>query len=67
VARAVVAAHARALLPFSLGEKLDGEEGSLTWFSEQIFLQLLVEQHNQGGKHLELHVRRFLQQRSLRT
>jgi hypothetical protein len=30
VARAVVAARARALLPFSQGEKLDGEEGSLT-------------------------------------
>jgi hypothetical protein len=55
VARAVVAARALALLPFSQGEKLDGEEGSLTRLSEKIFLQLLVEQHNQGGKHLELH------------
>ncbi len=55
VARAVVAARARALLPFSQGEKLDGEEGSLTRLSEKIFLQRLVEQHNQEGKHLELH------------
>ncbi len=30
VARAVVAARARALQPFSQGEKLDGDEGSLT-------------------------------------
>jgi hypothetical protein len=43
------------LLPFSQGEKLDGEEGSLTRLSEKIFLRQLVEQHNQGGKHLELH------------
>jgi hypothetical protein len=55
VARAVVAARARALLPYSQGEKLDGKEGSLTRLSEKIFLQLLVEQHNQDGKHLELH------------
>jgi hypothetical protein len=55
VARAVVAAG--VLLPFSQGEKLDGEEGSLTRLSEKIFLQRLVEQQNQGGKHLELHQR----------
>jgi hypothetical protein len=55
VARTVVAARARVLQPFSQGEKLDGEEGSLTRLSEKIFLQRLVEQHNQGGKHLELH------------
>jgi hypothetical protein len=55
VARVAVAARARALPPFSQGEKLDGEEGSLTRLSEKIFLQRLVEQHNQGGKHLELH------------
>jgi hypothetical protein len=52
VAGAVVAARARALLPFFQGEIPDGEaEGSLTRLSEKIF----VEQHNQGGKHLELH------------
>ncbi len=55
VARAVVAARARVLQPFSQGEKLDGEERSLTRLSEKIYLQRLVEQHNQGGKHLELH------------
>jgi hypothetical protein len=55
VARAVVAARARALQPFSQGEKLDGEEGSLTRLSEKIYLQRLVEEHNRGGKHLELH------------
>jgi hypothetical protein len=55
VARAVVAARAQVLLPFSQGGKLDGEEGSLTRLSEKIFLQQLLEQHNQGGKHLELH------------
>ncbi len=54
-ARAVVAARARVSLPFFQGEKLDGEEGSLTRLSEKIHLQGLVEQHNQGGKHLELH------------
>ena len=56
MARAVVAARARALLPFSQGEKLDGDEGSLTRLSDKIFLQTLVEEHNrEGGKHLELH------------
>ena len=37
VALAVVAARARVLLPFSQGEKLDGEEGSLTRLSEKFF------------------------------
>ena len=55
VARAVSAARLRTLQPFSHGEKLDGEEGSLTRLSEKIFLQTLVEEHNRGGKHLELH------------
>ena len=55
VARAVSAARLRTLKPFSQGEKLDGEEGSLTRLSAKIFLHTLVEEHNQGGKHLELH------------
>ena len=55
VARAVVAARARALEPFSQGEKLDGDEGSLTRLSDKIFLRTLVEEHNRGGKHLDLH------------
>ena len=55
VVRAVVAARARALQPFFEGGKLDGEEGSLTRLSEKIYLQRLVEEHNRGGKHLELH------------
>ena len=55
VARAVVAARARALEPFSQGEKLDGDEGSLTRLSDKNFLKTLVEEHNRGGKHLELH------------
>ena len=38
MARAVVAARARALQPFSQGEKLDGNEGSLTRLSEKIYL-----------------------------
>ncbi len=38
VARAVVAARVRALQPFSQGEKLDGNEGSLTRLSEKIYL-----------------------------
>ena len=37
VARAVVAARARALEPFSQGEKLDGDEGSLTRLSDKKF------------------------------
>ena len=49
VARAVSAARLRALQPFSHGEKLDGDEGSLTRLSEKIFLHTLVEEH------LELH------------
>ncbi len=36
-ARAVVAACALAFLPFSQGEKLEGEAGSLTRLSEKIF------------------------------
>jgi len=46
VARVVVAARARALEPCSQGEKLDGEEGSLTRLSDKIFLKSLVEEHN---------------------
>ena len=55
VARAVVAARLRTLEPFSQGEKLEGEEGSLTRLSAKIYLQKLVEEHNAGGKHLDLH------------
>ncbi len=55
VASAVSAARLRALQPFSHGEKLDGDEGSLTRLSEKIFLHTLVEEHNRGGKHLDLH------------
>ena len=55
MARAVVAARARALEPFSQGEKLDGDEGSLTRLSEKIFLRTLVDEHNRGGTHMELH------------
>ena len=55
VVRAVVAARARALEPFSQGEKLDGDEGSLTRLSDKIFLRTLVDEHNRGGTHMELH------------
>ena len=55
VARAVSAARARALLPFSQGEDLSGDEGSLTRLSSKILLSDLVNEHNRGGKHLELH------------
>ena len=55
VARAVIAARAQVLDSFSQGEKLDGDEGSLTRLSEKIFLRTLVEEHNRGGKHLDLH------------
>ena len=55
VHRAVTAHRARVLQPFSQGEKLNGEEGSLTRLSEKIYLDTLVEEHNAGGQHLELH------------
>ncbi len=55
VVRAVSAARLRTLQPFSQGEKLEGEEGSLTRLSAKIYLQTLVEEHNAGGKHLDLH------------
>jgi hypothetical protein len=55
VRRAVSAARARALLPFSQGEDLKGDEGSLTRLSSKILLSDLVAEHNRGGKHLELH------------
>ncbi len=55
VARAVASACARALQPFTQGEQLRGEEGSLIRLSEKIFLQTLVREHNEGGKHLDLH------------
>ena len=55
VARAVSAARARALLPFSQGEDLKGDEGSLTRLSSKIYLSTLVEEHNRGGQHLDLH------------
>jgi len=54
-ARAVAKARARALLPFSQGEDLSGDEGSLTRLSSKILLSDLVNEHNRGGKHLELH------------
>jgi hypothetical protein len=55
VQRAVAAHRSRVLEPFTQGEKLDGEEGSLTRLSEKIFLRTLVEEHNAGGEHLQLH------------
>jgi hypothetical protein len=55
VALAVSAARARALQPFAQDEDLKGEEGSLTRMSSKIFLSDLVDEHNRGGKHLELH------------
>ena len=55
VARAVTAHRSRVLEPFTQGEKLDGDEGSLTRLSEKIFLRTLVEEHNAGGEHLQLH------------
>ena len=55
VQRAVARARAKALLPFTMGEELKGDEGSLNRFSEQIFLKDLVDDHNSGAKHLELH------------
>ena len=54
VQRAVAKARARTLQPFTQGEKLDGEEGSLNRLCEKIYLESLVEEHNSGGKHLEL-------------
>jgi hypothetical protein len=55
VARAVSAARARELQPFTQGEDLKGEEGSLTRMSSRILLSDLVAEHNRGGEHLELH------------
>ena len=55
VRRAVAAARARALQPFSQGEDLKGDEGSVTRMSARILLSDLVAEHNRGGKHLELH------------
>jgi hypothetical protein len=51
----VASARARALQPFTQGGQLRGEEGSLVRSSEKIFLQTLVREHNEGGKHLDLH------------
>ena len=55
VQRAVAKARAKTLQPFTQGEKLDGDEGSLNRLSEKIFLATLVEQHNAGVKNLEFH------------
>jgi hypothetical protein len=54
-ARAVSVARTRALQPFSHGKDLKGDEGSLTRLSCKIFLSDLVDAHNRGVKHLELH------------
>ena len=54
VQRAVAKARARTLQPYTQGEKLDGEEGSLNRLCEKIYLESLVEEHNSAGKHLEL-------------
>ena len=55
VQRAVAKSRARVLLPFTKGEKLKGEEGSMNRLSETLFLKDRIAQHNSGGKHLELH------------
>ena len=55
VQRAVARARARTLQPFTQGERLNGDEGSLVRLSEKIYLRTLVEQHNAGGTHLQLH------------
>jgi hypothetical protein len=55
VQRAVARARARVLEPFTQGEKLDGDQGSLTRLSDKMYLRKLVAEHNEGGKHLELH------------
>ena len=55
VRRAVAKSRARVLLPFSMGEKLKGDEGSMNRLSEKIFLKDRIAEHNSGGKHLELH------------
>ena len=55
VQRAVARARARTLQPFTQGERLNCDEGSLVRLSEKIYLRTLVEQHNAGGTHLQLH------------
>ena len=43
----MASARTRALQPFTQGEQLRGEEGSLVRLSEKIFLQTLVRKHNE--------------------
>jgi hypothetical protein len=55
VQRAVSKARDRALQPFTQGGRLEGDEGSLNRLSEKMYLRTLMEQHDAGVKHLELH------------
>jgi hypothetical protein len=52
VQRKVAKAQVRVLQPFTQDEKMDDDESILTCMSEKIYLQTLVEEHNQRGKHL---------------
>ena len=40
---------------FTMGERVENSEGSLTRLSTNIFFKTMVEEHNRGGKHLTLH------------
>jgi hypothetical protein len=45
------------LQPFNQWERLEGDEGNLNSLSEKIFLRFLrylVQEHNAGGRHLDL-------------
>ncbi len=56
VQRETAKVHEDVLLPFTDGERVDSTEGkSLTSTCWRIYLKTLAEEHNRGGKHLELH------------
>ncbi len=42
------------LSQFTLGERVDNDEGSMTRLCKRIYIKKLVEEHNQGGVHLNL-------------
>jgi len=55
VQRTIARCRERVLHPFTQGEKLKGDQGSLTRLCEKIYLRTLVEDHNAGRRHLQLH------------
>ena len=50
----------QVLSQFTQGERVSNDEGSMTRMCERIYIKTLVEEHNQGGAHMNLHASIYL-------